>query len=417
MDSFLINGPCRLAGNVPIGGAKNAMLPLMAASLLTNGVCELENVPDLRDTHTMMQLLTGFGAHPELSGGRLTIDAGRITSFEAPYDIMRTMRASIYALGPLLSRFGRARVSMPGGCAWGPRSIDLHLTGLGALGAKITIEHGYINASADRLRGAEVSLTIPSVGATVNILMAAVLADGCTVIENAAREPEITELARALRSGGAHIEGEGTSRIAIEGVSAIAPYAHRIIPDRIETGTFAAAAAMTGGSVEITNCNPDHLGAVIEKLRECGAAITCGSDSMIVEGPDRIAAANVETGFYPSFPTDMQAQIMAVLAIASGTSTVVEHVYRDRFTHVPELVRLGAKITRDGNVAVVTGVRRLEGAPVMATDIRASSALILAALAAEGETKILRVYHIDRGYEHIEEKLGRLGAKIRRMKE
>jgi len=416
MDSFLIKGPSRLAGSVTISGAKNAVLPLMAASLLTGGKCTLENVPDLRDTRTMMELLAGFGAPSSLEGGRLAIDAAAVTSFEAPYELVRTMRASIYAFGPLLARFGRARVSMPGGCAWGPRPVDLHLKGLASLGAKISIEHGYINATAGKLRGAEVILTIPSVGATVNIMMAAVLAEGRTVIENAAREPEITELARALKSGGAAIEGEGTSRITIDGVRAIAPYEHRVIPDRIETGTFAAAATITGGRIEIRGCNPGHVGAVIEKLQECGARIECAQSSMTVTGPERIEAVNVETGFYPSFPTDMQAQIMAVLSIARGTSTIVDRVYPDRFTHVPELCRFGAKILRDGSIAVVTGVERLEGAPVMATDIRASSALILAALVAEGETSILRVYHIDRGYERIEEKLRAVGAAIRRVK-
>jgi UDP-N-acetylglucosamine 1-carboxyvinyltransferase len=417
MDRFVIRGPCRLEGSVEVSGAKNAVLPLMAASMLTGGTCVLENVPDLRDTRTMMQLLAGFGALSWLERGRLEVDASRITSYEAPYDLVRTMRASIYAFGPLVARFGKARVSMPGGCAWGPRPVDLHLKGLSALGAKITIEHGYINASADKLRGAEITLTIPSVGATVNIVMAAVLAEGRTVIENAAREPEITELVRALRSVGARIEGEGTSRIAIDGVASIAPYTHRIIPDRIEAGTFAAAAAITGGRIEITNCDSSHLGAVIEKLEECGARISRADGSLIVSGPERLHPANVETGFYPSFPTDMQAQIMAVLSIAEGTSTVVERVYPDRFTHVPELCRFGAKIARDGSVAVVTGVEKLEGAPVMATDIRASSALILAGLAAEGETTILRVYHIDRGYERIEEKLRAIGAAIQRVKD
>jgi len=417
MDRFVIKGPCRLEGSVTVSGAKNAVLPLMAASMLTGGRCTLENVPDLRDTRTMMQLLGGFGAVASLENGRLEIDASRIVSFEAPYDLVRTMRASIYAFGPLVARYGKARISMPGGCAWGPRPVDLHLKGLGALGAKLSIEHGYINATADKLRGAEITLTIPSVGATVNIIMAAVLADGRTVIENAAREPEITELARALKGGGARIEGEGTSRVTIDGVSSIAPYAHRIIPDRIEAGTFAAAAAITGGRVEITNCNPSHLGAVIEKLEECGARIACTDGAMNVTGPERLNPANVETGFYPSFATDMQAQIMAALSIARGTSTVIDRVYPDRFTHVPELCRFGAKIERDGNVAVITGVEKLEGAPVMATDIRASSALILAGLAAEGETTILRVYHIDRGYERIEEKLRSIGAAIRRVRE
>jgi UDP-N-acetylglucosamine 1-carboxyvinyltransferase len=417
MDRFVIKGPSRLDGRVEVSGAKNAVLPLMAASMLTGGTCTLENVPDLKDTRTMMALLAGFGVASSLSRGVLVIDASRISSFEAPYDLVRTMRASIYAFGPLVARFGKARVSMPGGCAWGPRPIDLHLKGLAALGAKLTIEHGYINASAGKLRGAEITLGIASVGATVNIIMAAVLAEGRTVIENAAREPEVAELARALKGGGAKIEGEGTSRIMIDGVPAIAPFTHRVIPDRIEAGTFAAAAAITGGRIEIANCDPSHLGAVVEKLEECGARIEIADGAMTVTGPARLSPANVETGFYPSFPTDMQAQIMAVLSIARGTSTVVDRVYPDRFTHVPELCRFGAKIARDGNVAVVTGVEKLEGAPVMATDIRASSALILAGLAAEGETTILRVYHIDRGYERIEEKLGAIGASIRRIKE
>jgi UDP-N-acetylglucosamine 1-carboxyvinyltransferase len=417
VDSFVITGPCRLDGRVAVSGAKNAVLPLMAASMLTGGTCVLENVPDLRDTRTMMQLLERFGVSSVLDGGRLEIDASRITSFEAPYDLVRTMRASIYAFGPLVARFGQARISMPGGCAWGPRPVDLHLKGLASLGAKISIEHGYINATANGLRGAEITLAIPSVGATVNIIMAAVLAEGRTVIENAAREPEITELALALKSGGARIEGEGTSRITIDGVPSIAPYAHRVIPDRIEAGTFAAAAAITGGRVEITDCNPGHIGAVLEKLEECGGRIERGESSVTVTGPERLEPANVETGFYPGFPTDMQAQIMAALSIARGTSTVVDRVYPDRFTHVPELCRFGAKIVLDGNVAVITGVEKIEGAPVMATDIRASSALILAALAAEGETTILRVYHIDRGYERIEEKLRSIGAAIRRVSE
>ncbi|MCX5753374.1 MAG: UDP-N-acetylglucosamine 1-carboxyvinyltransferase [Candidatus Krumholzibacteria bacterium] len=417
MDRFVIKGPCRLEGRVAVSGAKNAVLPLMAASMLTGGTCTLENVPDLKDTRTMMDLLAGFGVASSLSDGVLTIDASRITSFEAPYDLVRTMRASIYAFGPLVARFGKARISMPGGCAWGPRPIDLHLKGLAALGTKLTIEHGYINASAGKLRGAEITLGIASVGATVNIIMAAVLAEGRTVIENAAREPEVAELARALKGGGAKIEGEGTSRVTIDGVASIAPFSHRVIPDRIEAGTFAAAAAITGGRIEIANCDPSQLGSVIEKLEECGARIEVADGAMTVTGPARLSPANVETGFYPSFPTDMQAQIMAALSIAGGTSTVVDRVYPDRFTHVPELCRFGAKIARDGNVAVITGVERLEGAPVMATDIRASSALILAGLAAEGETTILRVYHIDRGYERIEEKLGAIGASIRRVKE
>ncbi len=417
MDSLVIRGPNRLEGKVRVSGAKNAVLPLMAASLLTGGRCKLDNVPDLADTRTMMKLLGVLGVSSSQDGGVLDIDASSVESFEAPYNLVRTMRASIYTLGPLLARYGRARVSLPGGCAWGPRPINLHLQGLNALGADIRIDHGYIDATADRLEGAEIILSIPSVGATVNIMLAAVLANGKTVIENAAREPEISELALALNDAGAVIEGAGASRIKIEGVNGIAPIERRVIPDRIEAGTFAAAVVISGGEVEIEGCRPDHMRAVIDKLSACGAEIVESEDVIKVSGPEQLVPVDVETGFYPSFPTDMQAQMMAVLCRASGASTIVEHVYPDRFTHVPELCRLGAKIILDGSVAVVNGVDQLEGAPVMATDIRASSALILAGLVAAGETKVLRVYHIDRGYEHIEKKLQSLGADIERISE
>jgi len=417
MDSFIIKGPTRLEGTVAISGAKNAVLPLMAASILTDGTCRMDNVPNLRDTRTMMKLLEILGASYEFKDGTVTVDATRITSFEAPYDLVRTMRASIYALGPLVARYGYAKVSMPGGCAWGPRPVNLHLQGLSALGAKITIDHGYIHAKADKLKGTEIILSVPSVGATVNIMMAAVLAEGTTVIENSAREPEIGELAQALRKSGAKIEGDGTSRIVIEGVTSLKPFEHRVIPDRIEAGTFAAAAAISRGRIRIENCRPDHFHAVLDKLKQCGAEVEEEEDAVTVTGPERIAPVEIETGYYPAFPTDMQAQMMAVLTLADGASTIIEHVYPDRFTHVPELCRLGAKITLDNNVAVVTGVGKLDGAPVMATDIRASSALILAGIVAEGETKVLRVYHIDRGYERIEEKLSALGAHIERVEE
>ena len=415
MDSFLIRGPCRLEGNVRISGAKNAMLPLMAATILTGGRCVLENVPDLRDTKTMMKVLGMLGISAGLEDGVLSIDATEVTSFEAPYDLVRTMRASIYVLGPLLARYGRARVSMPGGCAWGPRPIDLHLKGMMALGAEMKIDHGYIDARTDRLRGGEVILAVPSVGATVNIMLAASLADGETVLENAAREPEISALAGALRSAGVEIEGEGTSTIHIQGRESIEPFRYSVIPDRIEAGTYAAAALITGGDVTLENCRPDQMHSVIDKLESCGAEITVTEDTMRVIGPKQISTVNIETGYYPSFPTDMQAQMMAVLCIADGASTIVEHVYPDRFTHVPELRRFGAKVTLDGSVAVVSGVPRLEGAPVMATDIRASSALLLAGLVAEGETKVLRIYHIERGYEDIVNKLRALGADIERL--
>jgi UDP-N-acetylglucosamine 1-carboxyvinyltransferase len=363
----------------------------------------------------MMKVLETLGIPSQLGGGILAVDASEVTSFEAPYDLVRTMRASIYALGPLLAKFGKARVSMPGGCAWGPRPIEQHLKGMMMLGAKLKIDHGYIDARADRLKGDRVVLAMPSVGATVNIMLAASLADGETVIENAAREPEIVGLANTLREGGVEIEGDGTSTVHIQGRDSVEPFNHRIIPDRIEAGTYAAAAVITGGDITIENCLPGHMSAVIEKLEVCGAEVTLADDTMRVKGPEKISPVNVDTGYYPSFPTDMQAQMMAVLCLTDGASTVVEHVYPDRFTHVPELRRFGAKITLDGSVAVATGVEKLEGAPVMATDIRASSALLLAAMVAEGESKILRIYHIERGYEDIEGKLRALGADIERV--
>jgi UDP-N-acetylglucosamine 1-carboxyvinyltransferase len=415
MDSFVIRGPSRLEGNVRISGAKNAMLPLMAATILTGGRCVLDNVPDLRDTKTMMKVLETLGIPSGLEDGVLSIDTTEVTSFEAPYDLVRTMRASIYVMGPLLARFGRARVSMPGGCAWGPRPIEQHLKGMMMLGAKLKIDHGYIDAKADRMKGARVILSMPSVGATVNIMLAAALADGESVIENAAREPEISALAEALVCAGVTIEGHGTSTIRIQGGDSVEPFRHPVIPDRIEAGTYAAAALITGGDVTLENCRPAHMHAVIEKLELCGAGVTATEDTLRVIGPRKISPVDIDTGYYPSFPTDMQAQMMAVLCIADGSSTIVEHVYPDRFTHVPELRRFGAKVTLDGSVAVVSGVGRLEGAPVMATDIRASSALLLAAMVAEGETKVLRIYHIERGYEDIEDKLRALGADIERV--
>lgn len=417
MDNFIIQGGRRLEGAVRVSGAKNAVLPLMAASILTGGRCVLENVPDLRDTRTMMKLLDVLGGTISMEGDRATIDTSRIDSFEAPYDLVRTMRASVYALGPLVARYGRARVSMPGGCAWGPRPVDLHLKGLMALGAKVRIDHGYIDATAEGLRAGEIILSVPSVGATINLIMASSLAEGSTVIENAAREPEVVEVAAALRRGGAMIEGAGSSTVTVTGVERIEPFTHRAIPDRIEAGTLAAAAAATGGEVRIEGCRPDHMHAVLDALEQAGALIETEEEAILVKGAGEIRPVNIETGFYPSFPTDMQAQMMALLCRAVGTSAICEHVYPDRFTHVPELRRLGASITLDGSVAVVKGMDRLEGAPVMATDIRASSALIIGGLMAQGETKVLRVYHIDRGYERIEEKLQKLGADVVRVAE
>jgi UDP-N-acetylglucosamine 1-carboxyvinyltransferase len=417
MDMFVIQGPTRLSGTVVINGAKNAVLPLMAAALLARGKNVIENVPRLRDVHTMIQLLEILGARVTFDKHVLTIDTTRLKRLEAPYDLVRTMRASIYVLGPLVAAHRRARVSMPGGCAWGPRPIDLHLMALERLGAKLALDRGYINATARRLKGAEIVFPISSVGATGQTLMACVLAKGITTIKNAALEPEITELAEALVSAGAKIEGIGQTTMRIEGVEEIEPLKYRVMPDRIEAGTFAAAAAATGGKVRIDKCNPSHLESVLHALRACGAKIQTGRDNVYVEGPERVDPVHVVTREYPGFPTDMQAQIIAVLCRARGTSTVKDTIYPDRFTHIPELRRLGANIRLDGNIAVITGVKMLKGAPVMATDIRASSALIISGLMARGRTEIRRVYHIDRGYEAIEKRLRKLGASIRRVSE
>jgi UDP-N-acetylglucosamine 1-carboxyvinyltransferase len=415
MDKFVIKGPTKLQGDVKISGAKNAVLPLMAASLLAAGESTIANVPNLRDVRTMIKLLEILGAQVHFGRSSLTIDTTRAEGIEAPYDLVRTMRASIYALGPLLAARGKAKVSMPGGCAWGPRPIDLHLMAIERLGARISLEHGYINAAAKRLKGAEIVFPISSVGATANALMASALAKGTTIIRNAALEPEITELEKAIVSGGAEIGGIGTSTLTIEGTDHFKPFNHRVIPDRIEAGTFAAAAVISGGDIRLLNCEPTHLDAVLGALKNCGAEIETGADSLRVKGPKRVQAGHVVTREYPGFPTDMQAQITAVLSRADGISTVKDTIYADRFTHVPELRRFGADIRIDGNLAVINGVSKFQGAPVMATDIRASSALILAGMIAEGKTEMLRVYHIDRGYEQIEKKLRALGADIRRV--
>jgi UDP-N-acetylglucosamine 1-carboxyvinyltransferase len=417
MDMFVMQGPTRLSGTVRINGAKNAVLPLMAAALLSRGKSVIENVPRLRDVQTMIQLLEILGARVTFEKDVLTIDTARLRRLEAPYELVRTMRASIYVLGPLVAAHRRARVSMPGGCAWGPRPIDLHLMALERLGAKLTLDRGYINASAQRLKGAEIVFPISSVGATAQTLMACVLAKGTTTIKNAALEPEITELAKALVTCGAKIEGIGQTTMTIEGVEGMEPLRYRVMPDRIEAGTFAAAAAATGGKVRIDKCDPSHLESVIDVLQSTGAKIQTGEDNVYVEGPERVDPVHVVTREYPGFPTDMQAQIIAVLCKARGTSTVKDTIYPDRFTHIPELRRLGANIRLDGNIAVITGVKALAGAPVMATDIRASSALIIAGLMARGRTEIRRVYHIDRGYESIEKRLRKLGANIRRVAE
>lgn len=415
MDKFIVNGPTRLEGEVRISGAKNAVLPLMSAALLARGTSVIENVPALRDVGTMVRLLEMLGAVVTLENETLTIDTTHADGIEAPYDLVRTMRASIYVLGPLLAAHGNARVSLPGGCAWGPRPINLHLMAMEKLGAKIHLDHGYIHASCDGLRGAEVAFPISSVGATAQTLMAAALATGTTVIRNAAVEPEIADLVAALIASGVRIEGGGTGTLEIEGATSVSPLRHRVIPDRIEAGTFAAAAALCGGDVTLVDCNPGHLDAVVDTLESCGASIESSETTVRVRGTQRLGAADVVTREFPGFPTDMQAQIIALLCRSEGVSTVKDTIYPDRFTHIPELRRFGADIRLDGNLAVIKGMAMLEGAPVMATDIRASSGLILAAMAAKGQSEILRVYHIDRGYQRIEEKLRALGADIERV--
>ena len=417
MDAFVIQGGRPLAGRVEISGAKNAALPLMAATLLTPAVHTLRNLPVLSDTRTMANVLERLGARVEFRGHTCRIDTSSVSSVEAPYDLVRTMRASIYVLAPLIARFGAARVSLPGGCAWGPRPVNLHIEGLNAMGAALEIDHGYIVGRDVRLRGAEYNFETVSVGATAQLLMAATLAEGVTVIDNAALEPDITALAEALVRCGADIQGIGQRRLAIRGVRHLMPLDTTIIPDRIEAATFLAAAAVTGGTVTLERCEPAHLAAAIHKLEQAGCEILPGNRELTISGPRRPAAADVTTAPFPGFPTDMQAQMMAVLAIADGTSVVTDTVYLDRFTHVPELQRLGADIKLEHNVAILKGVPRLQGAPVMATDIRASAALVLAGLVAEGETRVSRIYHLDRGYEALEQKLTKLGADVQRVRE
>lgn len=417
MDKFTIHGGKPLSGTVPISGAKNASLALMPATLLAPGRYRLDNTPALRDVSTMSRLLESMGLKLTHTDHALTVDSTTVTSFEAPYEHVKKMRASVYVLGPLVGRFGEARVSLPGGCAWGPRPVNLHIEGIRKLGADIQLEAGYIVARAKRLHGARILFDISSVGATGNVMMAAVLAKGTTLIENAAQEPEIVQLAEFLVKMGARIHGVGTGRLEIEGVDALRPADISTIPDRIETGTFLIAAAMAGkkdGIVRLERCNPHHVGSIIVKLEDIGARIRTGADWIEISPPETIQAVNATTAIYPGFPTDMQAQWIALMARSNGTSVVTDTIYFDRFTHVPELVRLGANITVKENVATVVGVEKLVGAKVMSTDLRASASLILAGLVAEGVTEVLRVYHIDRGYEHVERKLQALGADIRR---
>ena len=415
MDKLVVTGGRPLEGAVRISGAKNAALPVMAATLLAPGVHKLRNVPRLRDTQTFARVLELLGAKVAFEGNLMTIDSQGVNSVEAPYELVKTMRASIYVLGPLLARFGRARVSLPGGCAWGPRPVNLHLSGLQAMGAALDIEHGYIVGRDVKLKGATVGFDVVSVGATAQLMMAAVLADGTTVLENAAVEPDVTVLGDVLVACGARIEGLGSRRLVIHGVSSLRPIDTTIIPDRIEAATFAAAAAMTGGKVRLDDVAPAHFEAALRKLEETGCVIERGAASVTVTGRARPKAVNVVTQPFPGFPTDMQAQMIAVCAVAEGTSVIEDTIYLDRFTHVPELARMGARIELKGNVAVVKGVEKLSGAQVMATDLRASASLVIAALAAQGETLIDRIYHLDRGYEALEKKLGALGAQIRRV--
>ncbi|MEX0602845.1 MAG: UDP-N-acetylglucosamine 1-carboxyvinyltransferase [Bacteroidota bacterium] len=418
MDKFLIRGGKHLQGTVAVGGAKNASLALMPATILAPGTSILTNTPRLRDVTTMQRLLESMGFSVSHDGHSMTLDSSHVTKFEAPYEHVKKMRASVYVLGPLLARYGKARVSLPGGCAWGPRPVNLHIEGLRKLGAEIDIEGGYIIARAQRLRGARIHFDVSSVGATGNIMMAAVLAQGSTVIENAAMEPEITSLADFLVAMGAKITGSGSSTMEIEGVESLRPANFATIPDRIEAGTFLVAGALAGkkgGKVRVDRCLPEHLEAVTARLEETGARLTIGRDFVEIEPPDEVRPVNVTTEIYPGFPTDMQAQWIALMSRARGTSVVTDTIYFDRFTHVPELVRLGAQIVVRENSATVVGAKRLAGAKVMSTDLRASASLILAGLAAQGTTEVLRVYHIDRGYEEIEKKLGGLGADITRM--
>jgi len=417
LDKLLITGGTPLNGEVRIAGAKNAALPILAGTLLADGEVTLSNVPHLRDITTSMRLLGRMGVRFTV-GERMTIvaDAGDVTSFSAPYELVKTMRASILALGPLVSRFGRADVSLPGGCAIGARPVNLHIDGLRAMGAEVSVENGYIRAQANRLRGARLVLDMVTVTGTENLMMAATLAEGETVIENAAREPEVTDLADFLNSMGARIRGAGTDSIYVEGVERLSGTSHRILPDRIETGTYLAAAAITGGRILCRDTRPDLLDAVLAKLREAGARIETGPDWISLDmGGRRPRAVDVHTAPHPAFPTDMQAQFCALNSIAEGVGTVTETVFENRFMHVLEMQRMGADIRLEGNVAVCRGVERLTAAPVMATDLRASASLVLAGLVAEGETLVDRIYHIDRGYDNIEEKLASLGARIRRI--
>ncbi|TDJ68911.1 MAG: UDP-N-acetylglucosamine 1-carboxyvinyltransferase [Proteobacteria bacterium] len=417
MDKLIIRGGVRLEGEIRISGAKNAALPILAATLLADAPVVIGNVPHLHDITTTMELLGGMGLRLTVDEKmNIEVDSATITDFFAPYELVKTMRASILVLGPLLARFGRADVSLPGGCAIGSRPVNLHLQGLAAMGAELTVEGGYIRATAKRLKGVDLVLDLVTVTGTENLMMAATLADGVTVIRNAAREPEVVDLANCLISMGAMITGAGTDTITIEGVESLGGTHYKILPDRIETGTYLVAAAMTGGHIKVKDTRPELLESVLAKLVEAGAEITTGDDWIELDMVGkRLVAVDIHTAPYPGFPTDMQAQFTALNCIAKGTGTITEAVFENRFMHVLELQRMGAQVKLEGNTAITTGVDRLTSAPLMATDLRASASLVLAGLVADGETEVDRIYHIDRGYETIEEKLANLGACIRRI--
>src|SRR5487761_2672885 len=410
MQKLAIQGGCRLNGEVRISGAKNAALPIMCASLLTADALCLSNLPDMHDVTTMIRLLKQMGVQVGSEVQAATFNASKVDKLEAPYDMVKTMRAAILVLGPLLARFGEARVSLPGGCAIGSRPVDLHIKGLQAMGAEIHIEHGYIHATAKRLRGARICFDVVSVTGTENLMMAATLADGVTTLENAAREPEVVDLANCLIAMGARISGAGSDTISIHGVTSLHGANYRVMPDRIESGTFLVAAAATGGRITLSEARADIMENVLDKLREAGALIEVNGSRITLDMSRRPTAVNIRTAPYPAFPTDMQAQFMALNTIAEGSAVVVETIFENRFMHVQELRRLGAQIDIEGNTAIVKGCVQLEGATIMATDLRASACLVIAGLVAQGETIVDRIYHLDRGYEHIEAKLSALGA-------
>lgn len=415
MDKLLIEGGFRLSGEVAISGAKNAALPILCAALLTAEPVTFTNVPQLKDIGTLLDLLGQMGVKVSIDGGTATLEAAGLNNPVAPYEMVKTMRASILVLGPLVARCGEARVSLPGGCAIGARPVDQHIKGLQAMGAEVTVEHGYVHARVPRLKGARLFTDMVTVTGTENLMMAACLADGETVIENAAREPEIVDLANCLVAMGARISGAGTDVIRIQGVERLHGATHRIMPDRIETGTYLCAAAVTGGDVRLTGTSAAYLDAVVDKLMDAGCEVETERDAIRLKAPRRLQAVNLRTSPYPAFPTDMQAQFMALNCVADGVAMIRETIFENRFMHAVELQRLGADIRIDGNTAVVKGVERLQGAAVMATDLRASASLVIAGLIADGETTIERIYHLDRGYERLEEKLAALGARVLRL--